>query len=329
MVLSIPISEDFFSKTEPLKRFINKNKLLKDMVNLVIAGTMALDTIETPFGKVKNILGGSATYAAYAASFFSKPGIISIIGNDFPKSYIKELKKRNISLEGVKKEGKTFRWDGYYEFDMNEAKTLRTELNSLETFKPDIPKEYKNAKYLFLANIDPSVQLKVINGMKKPELVVTDTMNFWIEHKKNDLLKVIKKTDILLLNDGEARQIFNVTNLVTAANKSLKLGVKAVIIKKGEHGALLFTGNKHFNAPGYSLENIKDPTGCGDTFGGALTGYLAKTENKEEPNIRKAMIYASVLASYNAEDFSLEKLKRMKSEDIKKRFNEFREIRKF
>lgn len=299
------------------------------MVDIVIVGTMALDAIETPFGKVDNALGGSAIYAAYAASFFSKPGIISIIGNDFPKTHIEELKKRNIDLEGVKKEGKTFRWNGYYEFDMNEAKTIRTELNSLETFKPEIPQKYKNAKYLFLANIDPSIQLEIINEIKKPELIVTDTMNFWIEHKKDDLLKVIKKTDILLLNDGEARQLFNTTNLVSAARKALKLGPKAVIIKKGEHGALLFTDDKHFNAPGYPLENIKDPTGCGDTFGGALIGYLAKTNNKEEPNIRKAIIYASVLASHNAEDFSLERLKKINSEDIEKRYNEMREIREF
>jgi ribokinase len=212
---------------------------------------------------------------------------------------------------------------------MNEAKTLRTELNSLETFKPEIPEKYKNAKYIFLANIDPSLQLEVIAKIKKPELILTDTMNFWIEHKKEDLLAVIKKTDILLLNDGEARQLFKTTNLVKAANKALKLGPKAIIIKKGEHGALLFTHNKHFNAPGYPLENIKDPTGCGDTFGGALIGYLAKTKNKEESNIRKAIIYASVLASHNAEDFSLEKLKRINSEDIEKRFKEFREMREF
>ena len=299
------------------------------MVELVIAGTMALDGIETPFGKVENALGGSATYAAYAASFFSQPGIISIIGEDFPKEHIEELEKKEIDFKGVKKEGKTFKWGGYYEFDMNEAKTLRTELNSLETFKPEIPEEYKDAKYVFLANIDPSIQLEIINSIKSPEIILTDTMNFWIEHKKNELLEVIKKTDILLLNDGEARQLFKTVNLIQAANKALELGPNAVIIKKGEHGALLFTKEKHFNAPGYPLENIKDPTGCGDSFGGALIGYLAKTKSKEEPNIRKGMVYASVLASHNAEDFSLEKLKKIGHEDIEKRFNEMKEIREF
>lgn len=299
------------------------------MVDIVIAGTMALDNIETPFGKVNDVLGGSAIYAAYAASFFSQPGIVSIIGEDFPNAHIGELKKRKIDLNGVKKQGRTFRWDGYYEFDMNEAKTLRTELNSLETFKPEIPEEYKNVKHLFLANIDPYIQLEILNKIKEPELIVTDTMNFWIEHKKDDLLKVIKKTDILLLNDSEARQLFKTTNLVIAANKALKLGPRAVIIKKGEHGALLFTKNKHFNAPGYPLENIKDPTGCGDTFGGALIGYLAKAKNTDELTIRKAIVYASALASYNAEDFSLEKLKKIDLEDIEKRFKEFREMREF
>lgn len=299
------------------------------MVELVIAGTMALDSIETPFGKVENALGGSAAYAAYAASFFSQPGIISVIGEDFPKEHIEELEKKEIDFKGVKKEGKTFKWDGYYEFDMNEAKTLRTELNSLETFKPEIPEEYKDAKYIFLANIDPSIQLEIINSIKNPEIILTDTMNFWIEHKKDELLEVIKKTDILLLNDGEARQLFKTVNLIQAANKALELGPKAVIIKKGEHGALLFTKEKHFNAPGYPLENIKDPTGCGDSFGGALIGYLAKTNNKDEPNIRKAIIYASVLASHNAEDFSLERLKKISHEDIEKRFNEMKEIREF
>jgi ribokinase len=298
------------------------------MVDVVIVGTMALDAIETPFGKVNDVLGGSATYAAYAASFFSQPGVVSVIGEDFPERYIDELKKRRIDLEGVKKEGKTFRWNGFYEFDMNEAKTLRTELNSLETFKPEVPEKYKHAKYLFLANIDPALQLEVANKIKT-ELILTDTMNFWIEHKKDDLLEIIRKTNILLLNDGEARQLFSTTNLIKAANKALRLGPEAVIIKKGEHGALLFTDSKHFNAPGYPLENIKDPTGCGDTFGGALVGYLAKTGNKEESNIRKAIVYASVLASHNAEDFGLERLKRTKQEDIEKRFREFREIREF
>ncbi len=299
------------------------------MVDLIVLGTVALDDIETPFGKVKDALGGSATYAAYAASFFAKPGIVSIIGEDFPEHHKKTLENKGICLKGIAKEGKTFRWRGFYEFDMNEAKTLRTELNALESFKPELPKDYKDSKYIFLANLDPELQLEILNQLKKTELVVLDTMNFWIEHKKEALLRVIKKTNILLLNDGEARQLFKTTNLIKAANNALKLGPYAVIIKKGEHGALLFTKEKHFNAPGYPLENVKDPTGCGDSFGGALIGYLAKTKDHGERSIRKAIVYASAIASFNAEDFSLENLKKIKHSDIEKRFNELKEIREF
>lgn len=299
------------------------------MVKTVIIGTIALDDIETPFGKVENILGGSASYASVAASFFSKPGILSIIGKDFPKSHIKFLNERGIDTKGVVLGDKTFRWQGFYEFDMNEAKTLRTELNSLESYKVTVPEHYKIAEYIFLANIDPELQLDVIQNIKNSKLIVMDTMNFWIEHKKNYLLETIKKSDILVLNDGEARQLFDTPNLVKAANQALKMVSKAVIIKKGEHGALLFTKNNYFNAPGYPLENIKDPTGCGDVFGGAIIGYLAKTNDLNEVNLRKAVIYGSILASYNAEGFGTEKLSTIKDEDIKKRYKEFEDIRKF
>lgn len=299
------------------------------MAEPIIIGTVALDSIETPFGKVENALGGSACYASIAASFFSKPGILSIIGKDFPKEHIKFLNQRGIDTKGIILGEKTFRWKGYYEFDMNEAKTLKTELNSLESYKVKIPEEYKSSKYIFLANIDPELQLEVINSAKKPELIVMDTMNFWIEHKKEQLIEAIKKADILVLNDGEARQLFNTPSLVKAANAALKMVSKAVIIKKGEHGALLFTDSRHFNAPGYPLENIKDPTGCGDCFGGAFTGYIAKTNDLSEANMRKAVVYGSVIASHNAEDFGIERLRRIKHEDIEKRYKEFKDMREF
>ncbi|MBU90345.1 sugar kinase [Candidatus Woesearchaeota archaeon] len=299
------------------------------MTDPIIIGTVALDSLETPFGKVKDVLGGSATYASIAASFFSKPGILSIVGKDFPNEHIKLLNEKGINTTGIITGDKTFKWQGFYEFDMNEAKTIRTELNSLESYKVEVPEIYKDAKYVFLANIDPEQQLEVINSIKKPELVVMDTMNFWIEHKREQLLKTIDKADILVLNDGEARQLFDTPNLVKAANAALKLHTKAVIIKKGEHGALLFTDNKHFSAPGYPLENIKDPTGCGDSFGGALTGYLAKTKDLDEANLRKAVVYGSVIASFNAEDFSIERLRKIKHEDIEKRYNELKAIREF
>ena len=299
------------------------------MNGILIIGTVALDTIETPFGKVKKALGGSATYASFAASFFSKTALISVIGNDFPKEYIELLKKRNIDIEGLKITGKTFHWNGFYEYDMNEAKTRKTELNSLEHFKVEVPEKYKGIKYIFLANIDPEQQLETLRQISKPKFVVLDTMNFWINNKKKSLIDAIKKVDVLLLNDGEARQLFNTINLVKAANAALSMGPKAVIIKKGEHGALLFTKNKHFNAPGYPLENIKDPTGCGDSFGGAFIGYLAKTKDLSESNLRKAIVYGSVVASHNAEDFGLNRLKNLKMSDIEKRYREFRDMREF
>ena len=299
------------------------------MSDILIVGTIALDTIETPFGKVGRALGGSATYASFAASFFSKPAVISVIGKDFPKEHTELLKKRGISLDGLQISGKTFRWEGFYEYDMNEAKTKKTELNALANFKVKVPEKYKNIKYVFLANIDPEQQLETLNQMKKPDLVVTDTMNFWISSRKDFLMKVIKKTDVLLLNGGEARQLFKTVSLVKAANEVLKLGPKAVIIKKGEHGALLFTKEKHFSAPGYPLEEIKDPTGCGDCFGGAFIGYLAKTQDLSESNFRKAVVYGSVIASHNAEDFSINRLKSLTINDIEKRYNEFKDMREF
>lgn len=299
------------------------------MNDVLIIGTVALDTVETPFGKVEKALGGSATYASFAASFFARPALISIVGTDFPNEYIELLKKRNINIEGLKISGKTFHWDGFYEYDMNEAKTRKTELNSLEHFKVDVPEKYKDIRYLFLANIDPEQQFAALNQINKPDFVVLDTMNFWINHKKNALIDAIKKVDVLLLNDGEARQLFNTISLVKAANSALSLGLKAVIIKKGEHGALLFTKNKHFNAPSYPLENIKDPTGCGDSFGGAFIGYLAKTKDLSEQNFRKAIIYGSVVASHNAEDFGLNRLKNLTMNDIEKRYKEFQDIREF
>lgn len=299
------------------------------MNDVLIIGTVALDTIETPFGKVEKALGGSATYAAFSASFFSKPAVISVVGNDFPKEYIELMKKRNIDLDGLQITGKTFHWEGFYEYDMNEAKTRKTELNSLQNFKAKTPEKYKDIKYVFLANINPEQQLEVLKQINKPDFVVLDTMNFWIDNKKEHLMEAIKKVDVLLLNDGEARQLFNTINLVQAANQALSLGPKAVIIKKGEHGALLFTKNKHFNAPGYPLENIKDPTGCGDSFGGAFIGYLAKTKDLSESNLRKAIVYGSTVASHNAEDFSLNRLKDLKLEDIEKRYKELKDIREF
>jgi sugar/nucleoside kinase (ribokinase family) len=299
------------------------------MVDTIIIGTIALDSIKTPFGKIDDAIGGSASYSSISCSFFSKPGVLSIIGKDFPKKHLEFFKGMGIDISGIIEGEKTFRWQGYYEFNMNEAKTIRTDLNSLSSYKVQIPESYKSANFLFLGNIDPELQLDVIGSVKDAKLIVMDTMNFWIEHKKKKLLEAIKKSDVLIMNDSEARMLFNTHNLVKAANSALKLVSKAVIIKKGEHGALLFTDSRHFSAPGYPLENIKDPTGCGDCFGGAFTGYLARTKDSSESNMRKAIIYGSVLASLNAEDFSIERLRKVTHKDIEKRYKEFREMGSF
>ena len=299
------------------------------MTELVIVGTVALDDVETPFGKVEGALGGAATYSAYAASYFTRPGIVAVVGHDFPQKHLDFLGKRGIDTAGIVKEGKTFRWQGFYEYDMNEAKTLRTELNCLESFKAELPEDYKNTDYLFLANIDPVLQLQVLEQMENPKLTAMDTMNFWIEHKNKELKETIEKVDMLFINDAEARQLFKTPNLVKAASKAMDMGPRAVVIKKGEHGALLFCDDKHFSAPAYPMENIRDPTGAGDSFAGGFMGWMAKTKDLSERNMRKAVIYGSTIASFNAEGFSLENLKKTKLDDIENRYSFFKEIREF
>ena len=301
------------------------------MENLIIVGSVALDSVKTPFGEVKDALGGAATFASFAASFFAKPGIVGVVGSDFPQAHLHMLQKRGIDTSGiaVEKNSKTFRWSGYYEYDLNEAKTIKTELGAFANFSPQLPQSYHNADYVFLANIDPELQLNVLKQVKKPKLVLLDTMNYWIQNKKQKLMEAVRKANVLLLNDSEARQLFGTPNLVNAAAEALKLGPTFVIIKKGEHGALLFSKDSHFNAPGYPLENIKDPTGCGDSFAGALIGYLSGKGSASEQDIRKAIIYGSVIASFNAEDFSLERMKRLTSEEIEKRYSEFQRMREF
>jgi len=296
------------------------------MVDLVIVGSIALDTIETPFGSVKEVLGGSATHASIAASFFANPGIVGVVGEDFNHHDV--FHSRDICTKGIKTEkGKTFRWSGYYEYDMNQAHTVQTQLNVFENFSPQLPDEYKDSKCVFLANIDPDLQLSVLEQMGNP-LIIMDTMNYWIERKRDQLLDVIKKSNILLLNDAEARELFETTNLICAGRKGLELGLDAVVIKKGEHGVLLFTGDEMFLLPGYPLENVLDPTGAGDSFAGAFTGYMSRNDLTKE-NLRKAVVYGSAVASFNVEDFSFNNMNKIKLEDIEKRFREFKNMIKF
>ncbi len=296
------------------------------MVDIVIVGSVAFDTVETPFGSVKEALGGSATYASLAASFFSKPGIVAVVGNDFNNHNV--FHTNNICTKGLKTvEGRTFRWSGYYEYDMNQAHTIQTEENVFKDFLPDIPEEYKNARYVFLGNIGPELQLHVLKQMNNP-IAIMDVMNYWIERTRDRLFDVMKKCNILLMNDSEARELFKTTNLITAGQKALKIGLQAVVIKKGEHGVLLFTKDRVFSLPGYPCENLKDPTGAGDSFAGAFTGYLSKNGINEE-SLRKAVVYGSAVASFNVEDFSFNNLKRITINDIENRYKEFRNLMTF
>ena len=295
------------------------------MVPLVVVGTVALDTVRTPFGETTEALGGAASYAAYAASFFVKPGVVAVVGDDFPDAYWSMLEGR-ASLEGVQRSsGKTFRWKGYYEHDMNAAHTVATQLNVFAQFKPVIPEAYRDAPFLFLANSDPVLQRSVLEQMEKP-FSILDTMNYWITNARAQLLETIRKVDVLLLNDAEARQLFNTPNVIAAGKQALSLGPRACIIKKGEHGVLLFAGKEICSLPGYPLEVVKDPTGAGDAFAGAFAAYLAKHGAGE---MRKAMVYGSVLASFTVEDFSLGRLKNINVPDIEQRYRDFGRLIEF
>ncbi|MCR4369467.1 MAG: PfkB family carbohydrate kinase [archaeon] len=302
------------------------------MAKVVVVGSVALDDVQTPFGEVKNALGGSAVYASIACSLFSSAGIVGVVGGDFPKEHIELLKEKKVDLAGLEMRngGKTFHWKGKYGLDLNNPKTLDTQLNVFETFSPRLPKEYCDADYLFLGNISPKLQLSVLAQMKKrPGLVVADTMNLWINLQHEEVLEVVKQVDIALMNDSEARLLFKTSSIVVAAREILKLDSKIAIIKKGEHGCVMFTDSKHFSCPGYPLENVKDPTGSGDSFGGSLIGYLAKTNDFSEENLRRAIVYASCVASFNAEGFSVEKLRQISIKDVQARYKEFEGFVKF
>jgi sugar/nucleoside kinase (ribokinase family) len=294
---------------------------------ILMIGSMALDSVETPLGKVEEALGGAAVYSAVAASFFCAPSIVAVTGDDFPRRHLDFLQGRTIDIRGVQiVPGKSFRWWGSYDFDLNQAKTLRTELNVFEDFHPIIPEAYKDAPYVFLANIDPDLQLEVLDQLNCPKMVVCDTMNFWIESKRERVIEVLKRSDVAFMNDAEARELCSTSSLVKAAETIRSFGPSVAIIKKGEHGALMFTDQTHFAAPAYPLAEVTDPTGAGDSFAGGFIGYLACTDDLRERNLRKAVIYGSVLASFNVEDFSLERFKRLTCEEIAERYNEFKRI---
>jgi len=299
-------------------------------MSILVVGSVALDSIETPFGKKDEILGGSATFFSVAASFFDKVDIIATVGKDFPKKHIKLLTNRGIGTEGLLiKEGKTFRWEGKYEYDLNVAHTLATHLNVFKDFSPEVPKDLRDSEFVFLANIDPDLQDRVLSQVNKPRLIACDSMNHWIMSKKKSLEKFLHKVDIFLLNDAEARQLSGEANLIKAAKAIVSKGPKAVVIKKGEHGVLYYSKGSHFLAPAYPLDNVYDPTGAGDTFAGGMIGYLSKAGKIDNASIRKSIVYGSIFASFVVEDFSMNKLLKISMTDINKRYNELKEMTKF
>ncbi len=302
-------------------------------MSLITLGTMAFDSIETPFGKIDKIVGGSATYVAYAASHLMKPvQQISIVGDDFPKEEMDELKKRGVQMEGVEivKGKKSFFWSGKYHLDMNTRDTLVTDLNVLADFNPIVPSSYQGAEFLMLGNLMPSLQINVINQLqKRPKLIVLDTMNFWMDTALAELQKVITMIDVLLINDTEARQLSGEFSLVKAAKKVLEMGPKYLIIKKGEHGALLFHENHVFFAPALPLEDVFDPTGAGDTFAGGFMGHLARTRDLSFDNMKTAIIVGSAMASFCVEKFGPQRLKEISKEDIDIRLQEFVQLVNF
>lgn len=297
--------------------------------SVLIVGSVALDTVETPAGKVERALGGAAVYSSVAASFFAPVRVVGVVGEDFPKEHLEFLASRKIDTRGIQTipGGKTFHWAGSYEGDMNQADTKLTELNVFQSFSPELPEDYKSSEFVFLANIDPELQIKVLDQTPNAKLVGCDTMNFWISSKKDALLEVLKRVDIVFINDAEVRQLTGTTNITRAAAQIHEIGPKYVVVKKGEHGAVMYCDESVcFAAASYPLEEVTDPTGAGDSFAGGFMGYVASTGEISEINIRRAVVYGSTLASYNVQDFSLGMFRKLTSEDIKQRYDEFRQI---
>jgi len=299
-------------------------------MSILVVGSVALDSVKTPFGKRDVALGGSATFFSMAASFFSKVNIVATVGEDFPKRYISLFTKKGIGTEGLHAaRGKTFRWKGWYDHDLNTAHTVYTHLNVFKDFEPKVPTDLKDSKYVFLANIDPDLQLNVLKQVSRPKLVACDSMNYWIQTKKRSLMRLLKHVDIFLLNDGEARLLTGEANLLKAAQQVLSYGPKAVVVKKGEHGVIYFSRSSHFISPAYLLETVRDPTGAGDTFAGGMIGYLSTVKKIDNTAICRGIVYGSILASFTVEDFSVNRLAEISMRDIRGRYEHFKKITRF
>jgi len=300
------------------------------MGDLLVVGSVALDSVKTPFGQATEALGGSATYFSFAASFFTTVRLVATVGEDFPGEHLALLKNRGVDLSGLQvSHGKTFRWVGEYGYDLNEARTLDTQLNVFADFKPSLPAPLRRTPFVFLANIAPELQLDVLRQMERPRLVALDTMNFWIDGRRQALLKAVAEVDVLLVNDAEARQLAREPNLIKAARTILGLGPRAVVVKRGEYGALMVSDDHFFFVPAYPLESVFDPTGAGDSFAGGFMGYLAKRDDVGADAIRRAIVYGSVMASFAVEDFSLNRLVRLRPEEIQQRYEAFQDLVRF
>jgi len=297
---------------------------------VLIVGSLAYDSVRTPFGEANDVLGGAACYASVAASFFSPVRLVGVVGDDFAYQHVAQLAHRDIDLQGLQRApGKTFRWAGYYEYDLNQAHTTATELNVFQHFRPDLPDSYRDTPYVFLANIDPALQLSVLDQMRRPKLVASDTMNFWIEGARDKVLQMLARCDIALMNDAEARQLSGEPNLIAAGRQILNYGPGVVIIKKGEHGAVMISHHSYFAAPGYPLEEVHDPTGAGDSFAGGLLGHLARGGASDDQALRRGIVCGTVMASFAVEDFSLRRLFRLTPEQIADRYHELTAITRF
>lgn len=299
-------------------------------MSILVVGSVAFDSVETPFGQVEEVLGGSGTFFSVAASFFTEVKLVAVVGEDFPAEHLDFLRFRNIDLTGVQvAPGRTFRWKGRYGFDLNEAHTLDTQLNVFQAFRPQLPAGFEEAEFVFLANIDPELQLEVLNQVRRPRLIACDTMNFWIGGKREALLRTLKRVDFLVINEAEVRQLAEEPNLVKAARAVLAMGPRTLIVKRGEYGVLMFTEHSIFSVPAYPLESVFDPTGAGDTFAGGLIGHLTATRNLTEAGIRKSIVFGSVMASFTVEDFSLDRLRTLTWRDVEERFRKIKLLTEF
>ena len=299
-------------------------------MSVLVVGSMALDSIQTPYGRIKEGLGGSATHFSTSAGFFTNVKLVAVVGEDFPERHVALLRSRGVDLEGLSREkGRTFRWSGSYGDDLNEAKTLKTELNVFQDFRPELPDSYKKSRFVFLANIDPDLQREVADQITDPHLVALDTMNYWIESKPKSLRKTLSRVDILFINEGEALQLARERNLFKAARRLLTMGPSIVVIKRGTHGAMLFNGSSLFWAPAFPLETVRDPTGAGDSFAGGFMGYLSRRKQLTDRRLRKAVIYGSIMGSFCVEGFGLNRMKRVTPAEIQERYKTFIGLTRF